>query len=407
MTQSKYAYRAFAHRVRGQSQLNGIVGIFNTALADSKQEIEIREINVAPCSGDVGVGTLGLDGGKFALYRTTAQQSDGVVVAAAPHNSGSAALPSQVSFQAYAKVTTSDALINRGGGFNGNLVMVGTESKICINSVGSSGSHPRMDFNGIYRNRSSDVERLVLNAGEGIALVQTVFGVAFAMNGIVTVRNASSGALYDFVFESGTTTNVAAVFGLFNDTGSGVTLEVVSIELFIADNMDTNGIGITLAIPRHGPWYRLTHLDGYVDGTSQSILKTNSSSPDANAVCVSGFRSIPYGNDYVKNDLTNSPGSGSWTVAQQRSMGHLRSLLWTNPQAGPNAIGTNMDYRRIYKAPSGSEGLVIQPGKGIGLMAGAWEQAPAVGNSQLYFSVELVFTQKTSLLGYPAVRYVS
>ena len=159
--------------------------------------------------------------GNYDLYRITAHTGTDDAIAAVKLDSNSAALPSQVVLaRRPATVTTS------GSQWDGaRAIPLANDTRVLGYGFAATPWAQRL-----HRQDATTAERqrMTLREGEGIAVsLNSVVGLVYRFMVTLTVRVAATGACHTYTFP--VTPAVLPLFSLLNGSGSGVVLEVVSL----------------------------------------------------------------------------------------------------------------------------------------------------------------------------------
>jgi hypothetical protein len=221
------AARTFAISLRRVAPLAPLLeGCFSIVNEENDGTIELLELRAT--QGVLGVATAGVVRPGLFDIRTISAVTGGEALTTIKHDENEASLPSQVSIVRYPDAITSTATLRRlvdcpqAGNFQAAGAITATRLDTAFGGGGDLSSMMRIGGTG-------DVQPIVLNAGQGLAVVQSQIGLShgmFALSGQVIVQG--TGATHNFstgpiVNES---TNDDPLLAIFNATGSGVVLEV-------------------------------------------------------------------------------------------------------------------------------------------------------------------------------------
>lgn len=359
-------FTAFFEQVKADPLRDGLAAVFNFGARGSLVHIRsVRMLSPSPWGKQPSIS------GNWDLVRTTAQ-AGGRATEAARHGTGT--LPAQVLVREFPESITisSDTFRRQGDALN---AWWSQAYQPCARFHGQPG------LNGAehYRAGHSSTEGIFLAEGEGIALVQRSVERPRHVFVSVTFRTGS-GATFTSTFHCGTPAQIdGALFGVFNGSGSGVTLEVVAVH--VAEEGSTEP-----------PIYRLVLLDG-ADGGEEITPSAHRAGDVAHGVsCLAGaFRAAPFGEKSAGVPIQwHTAGVAAFTLTNQHRVGTLRrkSLGPLNPASCPQG-----DPSLLYIARPGCEGITLNPGVGIGIV----NMSEARNDSAYaYANIEIVFTQESA-----------
>ena len=182
----------------------------------SGKTVRVRRVDVLPLMAQTTTTP-----GNYDLYRITAHTGTADAIAASPLDSNNAALPSQVvCARRPATVTTSGSQWD------------GTRAIPLANDTRALGygfaSMPWSRRIGRADAATAEMQRCTLREGEGIAVsLNAACGLVYCFKVTLTVRVAATGACHVFTFP--VSPNTMPLFSLLNGSGSGVVLELVSL----------------------------------------------------------------------------------------------------------------------------------------------------------------------------------
>lgn len=260
----------------------GLLGISNK----SDQVVEIQEIWIDSPSGNQSQFSLGvLQGGvgNYNLQRISAF-SGGEALSPVKHDTGSAALPAQVSLKRWPDTITITGEKIRvlpdtpGNDVGVNLIQMGAGRP---GEPLGSGASANGDL--FHTRRRGSLQPIILRGGEGVGLWQDTQSGAHLQWACVTLRNAGSGATYQ-VFTDALLTRgpEEPLLAIFNGLGSGIVLEIIDIILLDIGQNSTSFI----------PSVRLLYLPPALwDGANLSAISmdTGNSGLPAGIVIKKGF----------------------------------------------------------------------------------------------------------------------
>jgi hypothetical protein len=376
---------------------DALLAIQNTA-TDARAYFEVVSLRVSPAAPSSGFSSGANPTGRsglFGLYRVSAV-TGGDTVTPIRMDTADSALPSQVTVVNNPNSVTTTALFRRIN----DCPNFSTQSPTMLGSRtygGSMVTHQKAHFSDVWRGGESvDVEPIILRAGEGIALVQEVFGLPHSMIVSAVVTNTATGATY--VCRStdvGTDRTLGgALYAIMNGSGSGVTLAVKLMFL----PMDGEA---TLTPP-----LRLCRMDGLaLDGDTVTPISPDTSKTAPSSLKVtSGPMQIrlpgEWQSDYYTTHGLAYSGAGAAVSAWLRAnldAAVFSRKTYTNvfPDVGiGNAIGvqySTMDECLMFEAESGY-GIVVKPGQGLALVSGRTSitgEFPLLGASSTFHNYDI------------------
>lgn len=216
----------------------------------SGKTVRVRRVDVLPVMAQTSATP-----GNFDLYRITAHTGTGDAVAAIKTDSNNTDLPAQVVLaRRPASVTTS------GSQWDGaRAIPLANDTRALGYTFASMPLSRRI---GRLDATTAQMQRCVLREGEGIAVsLNNVTGLVYRFMVTLTVRVAATGACHTYTFP--VTPAVLPLFSLLNGSGSGVVLEVVS--------MNYREIGTDVL-----PQIALEPIDGIGDGDAVTPIAHDS-----------------------------------------------------------------------------------------------------------------------------------
>lgn len=220
----------------------------------SGKTVRVRRVDVLPVMAQTTTTP-----GNYDLYRITAHTGTDDAIAAMKCDSNDAALPSQVVLaRRPATVTTS------GSQWDGaRAIPLANDTRALGYAFASMPYSRRL---GRPDAAAAQMQRCTLREGEGIAVsMNAVCGLVYRFMATLTVRVAATGACHTYTFP--VTPTGLPIFSLLNGSGSGVVLEVVSL--------DYREIGTDVL-----PQIALEPIDGIGDGDAVTPVSYDS----ANAI---------------------------------------------------------------------------------------------------------------------------
>lgn len=368
-------------RVDSTPLVDGLALIYNDT---DPGELEIIEIRITEPS-ETATSLVG--SGSQDLVRVSAVNGGDPVVALRMDPSSSA-LPSQVVFSTAGLSVTEGDLLRRLPDCPQLAVATGA-AMMAARSIGRPSARQDVSMmDQVWNSWStpSGSEGLILSAGEGLALMQRSGVVPHAMTVNIRLRNTASGETY--VYRSrdiGTMLPDRPIWALMNGTGSGVTLEVLSIQLTEDGDVST-GVGVGLVTPT---MLRLLRCDGMIN--SQEFVPTVGIATGMDPVAVfppgiqlryGAFRTNLVGRDYGVQYTWDTTDHSVAAVTRDQRSGILRQLVrCPRPNRIGGACATPDQGFDVFKAKVGS-GIVLRRGEGLAVAGG---RAGVFDNSQFNF----------------------
>ncbi len=260
------------------------------------------------------------------VYRTTAQ-SEGDAVRVDALDTSSAALPSQVQIAVNPLVTVGSYVYGRWQAPTNVSAAVGVP---CIGGMSPQTGWVRTDASTVHDSRGfSDTQSIVLREGEGLAFVNpsaTDSPQPASWQLLANIRVGS--ATYSI------NTTIAPIpsyasFGIHNGTGSGVVVEVLSIQL---TNVGPPTVATILA---DAPTVRLTRIFGFDGGEALTPVSLGGAPvpPQLKVQRHQDWAQLNVGLNTLDSSCglgpldLGLPGTAFVTLAQQRQLGTFRHFL--------------------------------------------------------------------------------
>ena len=373
MAQQTFTWRAAG--ISSEPLADGMCAIVN----NSTGTIQIKRIEVSRPSASVGTTlTGGAASGTWSIYRVSAV-SGGDEVTPDKHDTNASDLPTEVTFRANPEVVTTGALFRsmRDNYYSptGGTALFGG---LAANTVALSRDKSRVRTGAkLQATHDGTVNGILLAEGEGIAEVMTE-QVAYARSMMVHVvfRVESANSTFSvFMPYQCETPGCAgkALWSLFNDTGSGVSIRVLSVDAF-----ETGSTAV-----QQTPALRLIRLGQIAPGSmnlhaapADELLAhdTNNTLPATVRLWKGPFRCYGYGQ--------NAGGTTTWyttppalaaDVALQQNASALRVRLGLTPRfdAGVSTVGPCVtDPADVWTSQGDIGAIVLPPGQGIALCDG-------------------------------------
>ena len=382
---------------------DGLLGIFNNESADERRYFELVSLRVSP-SAPLSNTTAGVGrSGALSIRRITAL-SGGDSVTPIRMDTADAALPAQVLVRNDPDSVTASDIFRRIADAPAYSSTVANTQFSSRTYGGSMVTHQKSHFADIWRGGESvNVEPIILREGQGLAIFQDEFGTQHSMQTAAVVTNTATGATYICRSTDLSTDRRLgnATFGIFNGSGSGVTL---AVKLWV---LPMDGESITV------PQLRLCRIGGVtLGGNTVTPIRPDTSKtvPSALRVVSGSFQPVISGEwqaDYYQTHGLAYQSAGAalqaWNKAQIDAGTFSRATLTQNFRAigespGSIRVGT-MDDDLLFSAEPGS-GIIIKPGDGLGLVAGTFVNVAgtqAVGNTSTFINYDI----EAVLLHYP------
>ena len=382
---------------------DGLLGIFNNESADERRYFELVSLRVSP-SAPLSNTTAGVGrSGALSIRRITAL-SGGDSVTPIRMDTADAALPAQVLVRNDPDSVTASDIFRRIADAPAYSSTVANTQFSSRTYGGSMVTHQKSHYADIWRGgESADVESIILREGQGLAIFQDEFGTQHSMQTAAVVTNTATGATYICRSTDLSTDRRLgnATFGIFNGSGSGVTL---AVKLWV---LPMDGESITV------PQLRLCRIGGVtLGGNTVTPIRPDTSKtvPSALRVVSGSFQPVIAGEwqaDYYTTHGLAYQGTGAlltaWNKAQIDAGTFSRATLTQNFRAigespGSIRVGT-MDDDLLFSAEPG-KGIIIKPGDGLGLVAGTavpLAGTQATGNTSTFINYDI----EAVLLHYP------
>lgn len=382
---------------------DGLLGIFNNESADERRYFELVSLRVSP-SAPLSNTTAGVGRSAALSLRRITALSGGDSITPIRMDTADAALPAQVLVRNDPDSVTASDIFRRIADAPAYSSTVANTQFSSRTYGGSMVTHQKSHFADIWRGgESADVEPIILREGQGVAIFQDEFGTQHSMQTAAVVTNTATGATYICRSTDLSTDRRLdnATFGIFNGSGSGVTL---AVKLWV---LPMDGESITV------PQLRLCRIGGVtLGGATVTPIRpdTSKSVPSALQVVSGSFQPVIAGewqsDYYTTHGLALSTAAASlqaWNKAQIDAGTFSRFAMTQNFRAigespGSIRVGTMHDDL-LFSAEPGS-GIIIKPGDGLGLVAGTSVNTggtQAVGNTSTFINYDI----EAVLLHYP------
>lgn len=368
----KKSFTVVAERLDPEPGYDGLLAVFNAATVESGTRIAITDVRAQYSSGFNSDQTNILGNqGILSLDRITAT-SGGTAIAASKYDTGASSLPGQVTCSLYPTSVTQSATLRRFGDSWAQTILL-------ANNFGSYRAPNVLDSNDHSGRTSescdvwhadgvSDTEPLVLNEGQGLAVIKRAYGVCMSHHWRVILTVAATGSTYIYnIFEAGDPYCIGDPFwSVFNGSGSGVVLKVMVVSM--PDIGESNIPKFRLARSRGLTWGGLA-LTPVVHDTANTVPEV--------AAYEGPFTSAPAAEGITMNYLgyQNTPV----TTAEQQRAGNFRNFMigtiWTETAPpnfrtympdevwpGERRMAGTLENDAIWLDPN--EGLVVLGGGG-------------------------------------------
>jgi hypothetical protein len=308
----------------------------------------------------------------------------------------SAALPSQVSFTALPSLVTGTATTIRRvvkGPFVQGIL---TATTLFAESRAGFGSRSRRSgcfgsvFNGLA---TGAAEPIVLQAGEGLALFQTLESLSFRLAVRVLIRIVASGECWNYfapivgVPRGGVGDNTNALFCLMNDTGSGVVVQVLEIDVMEMQPGPFAATNMRLARTSGVPLYSGA---GSVSGTAIAHNSTDAALSDMTLTAGPALAAL-VGQDLGVNVNWYKDGGGGTTLTVQQAYGTYRTFF--NPLT-PMNVGVATLFPNLSQVfetkKNGDLPIRLNKNEGLAVLMG---RAGAIEPSSIcFYEIEFLLT---------------
>ena len=382
---------------------DGLLGIFNNETTDDRRYFELVSLRVSP-SAPLSNNGFGFGrSGAMSIRRITAL-SGGDSVTPIRMDTADAALPAQVLVRNDPDSVTATDIFRRIADAPAYSSTVANTQFSSRTYGGSMVTHQKSHYADIWRGgENADVEPIILREGQGLAIFQDAYGTQHSMQTAAVVTNTATGATYICRSTDLSTDRRLdeATFGIFNGTGSGVTL---AVKLWVLP-MDGEAVMV--------PQLRLCRIAGVaLGGDTVTPIRpdTSKSVPSALQIVSGSFQPRIAGEwqaDYYTTHGSLYGGAGTaiqgWNKAQIDAGTFNRATMTQNFRAigetpGGVRVGTLNDDMMFDAEPG--KGIIIKPGDGLGLVAGTFVNTAgtqAVGNTSTFVNYDI----EAVLLHYP------
>jgi len=403
----KKSFTVVYERVDPEPGFDGIAALVNNTTVQSGVQVAVTDVRVyVPTAYTSDQTNLLGNQGILSLDRISAS-TGGVAATPSKFDTGSSNLPSQVALKTFPdSVTVSSTLRRFGDAFSfGMTQTINFQAMLRAPGIVDSNDHSGRTAEGHdvwHADGVADTEPIVLNEGEGIAVVKRAFGTARTHHWAVVVKVASTGATYRYaVIETGDPFCIGdASWSLMNGSGSGIVLHV-----YIVSTPDTGESNM--------PRYRLARIYGIAAGGTQvtPIVHDTATSVPEIAAYKGEFRPALNAQGIAMN-YHNYQGTPITIVEQQR-VGLIRNFMvgnvWTET-APPNYRCYMPDEiwpgeRRTGQSSTlENDSLLLNPGEGLAVIGGiAGLIETSIG---AYVNVEITGYVQTPQIQQPRARYV-
>lgn len=317
----KKSFTVTFEHVDPEPGFDGLAALMNNSTVPSGVQVAVTDVRVYFPSGFNSDQTNILGNqGILSLERITAS-SGGASISPVKFDTSASGLPSQVQFNLFPiSVTTSGTFRRFGDAFSmGMTQTINFQGQFRAPGIIDSNDHSGRTAEGHdawHADGVSDTEPLILNEGEGLAVIKRAYGVCQSHHWQVVVKVVSTTNVYRFpVADAGSPYCLGdAVWSLMNNTGSGVVLQVYIVSM--PDLGESN-------IPR----FRLCRIYGINEG---GVAVTPVAHDTANSITeISAYKGEfraaldAYGITLNINNYSGVPVS----IAEQQSIGILRRFM--------------------------------------------------------------------------------
>lgn len=341
------------------------LAIFNRA--DSNRIVRIKRIAIR----DTGITTAtGIS--LFQLQRITAYVG-GSDAGYTKMNSNNADLPSQiVALEDAESVTVSSSSVIRRGLNVPQYNITRQLSPLCSAALGERRSG-MSNANTYLNHNNADVQNFVLREGEGFAITPVADAITYTMKFLVNVMYTVAGETY--MTTVNITTEPRPNFVLFNNSGSGQVINVVSVE--ISENGTDEFPNIFTVEP-------IDYLDVDTAEPINDLIALDSTNESLTGLV-----------DIKSFSRVHMAGYDAGAFMQKNI---LRRFAGTNSIAAPNvSLGAlNLSSRRLDEDKNEISDIVLNPGEGIGMFKRNGSGLGKLGIS-IIFTVETIATPSGGL----------
>lgn len=351
--------------------------------------VDVRRLNPMPATSIPGNQTL-------QILTSSPTVSGGTAITATPMDDTSSALPSQVSFTALPSLVTGTATTTRRVVKGPFVQGIATATSLFAESRAGFGSRARRS--GCFGSAFSSLvtgadEPISLQAGEGLALFQTLASLSFRLAVRVLIRIAATGECWNYfapivgVPRGGISGGTNALFCLMNASGSGVVVQVLEIDVM---EMQPGPFAVTnmrLARTSGVPLYSGA---GSVNGTAIPHNSTDAALSDMTLTAGPALAAL-IGQDLGVNVNWYKEGGGGTTLAAQQAYGTYRSFF--NPITPMNvALATLFpNVSKVFEVKKNAD-LPIRLNKNEGLAVLMGRAGAIEPQSICFYEIEFLMT---------------
>lgn len=337
--------------------------LFNDGPPGSGHSFIINRCDITPV-GNFNSSVL-LNGIADLMNITASEGGDTITPTKA--DSSSANIPAQVLIKRNADVTIGSKVI-------ASRIVSSTNTQgtpgLTLRATGQYGNKNRRQSDFVSMGHQGPTQRYVLREGEGIAIVvgnEILGNIPNTM--MLTAQLTIGSSTYYLYLDFTPMTPWTAGFSIFNGAGSGVVVEIGSIELVdIGDPSTAN----------QPPYVRFTRINQYVGGEAQTPVKHDTSVPTpANMTLLRGRAGKGLDVSFLTKDLgfnISELGYPNANLAIARKFGTFRnSLTHMAANFGPGITGAPASEFQMNKSQHGLQfkgdanvkGITVQPNEGF------------------------------------------
>ena len=377
------SYRLNVRAAGAKPLRDGLAAVMHER-GDPSRVVEVRRVVLRM----PGVITATGQPSNFDLVRCTGASNGEPGPAAIKLDSNAANMPSQVVVLRMPDTITGVTAI-RG------FADVGTANP---DGAGTTGIATRLQSRTLKRNQSrlldtvsagSDLESMILREGQGLALIQrgSGGGTMRQMRVSLYVRVVGTGRCYTYDINNVCNSFMSGgIFSIMNGSGSGVVLAVSIVE------MQTEGNNLTTSRVVLAP------IEGIVTSTQIGVTGLSEISPVVSPIAFDTHFPVPTGvvcyssgfiarraGTWMLSDWFSNPSLSTLANYQNRSPAYrtrvfpfvVRSAATATPPTpnrnlgGAPCGGSDADGSTLFDAPRKADGIILRPGYGLAVLAGA------------------------------------
>jgi hypothetical protein len=394
---SRKSFTATFQRCDSDIGADGMAALFNNS-SDPTKTVHICEIRtmIRPINPDT-TNPMG-NQGIISLDRISAV-SGGDEVVPFKHDTDAADLPAQVKLYENPDSVTVTSTIRRFGDCISSMTILkatmGLQAMMRAPGVCDSNDHSGRTCEGHnvwHVDGDTDTEPLVLNEGEGFALVRREFGLPQAFHFGVTIRVVGTNRTYKY--RDGDTGSVLekglASIALINGSGSGVTLQVMIVSLpdMGEENIPSYRI-VRVSGPAQDPHFPGSPGTIITHDTANTLTDISALRGAVTLLPASAANGVPV--NYQGYNVLPIP------VLDQQRLDCFRRWLGAGPyisETGTVTLSADMLSRAEFEIwPGDRRGavsmceLILRPGQGIAVVGGGGGLIET--SEQAYLDIEM------------------